>query len=343
MERRCRVHQVGSHASEPLWLGCVQLWTERAPVPHDGTTTKSDMGGVCVRFDDLKAIGVSRHLEKQRLRTDPLAQGHRPGPLSASTGRIHADRTQDTYKSTALRFAHYARDSHGIRHLDDLDANAPWLVNAYLLARHDAGDSPVTLQTIWSALRMFYRPAYPEEEREERVHALGAGITLPRRRREGITRSRQVVAMNSAIVLTRYQPMIAVCRATGVRRRELAALVADDVRPDQGGGLHVVVRNGKGGRVRTAPVLRGHEEAVLRVTLYCPADELIFPRIPVRLDIHAYRREYAQLLYCEDGMRALPPTEGPLPRGSVDLERALYVGRALGHSRVDVVLRHYLR
>ncbi len=296
----------------------------------------------CARFDVLKAIGVSRYHLRRRMRADAARRGVRMPPLAISTGRIHADKTLDTYKGIALRYVHWARDVYGVRRLADLDDAAERLVALYLVARRDAGDSPYTLKTTRAALRMFHRPAYAPEEREERVRMLGAAVELPLRRREDITRSRAAVAMDDEIVPDRYIGIVAFCCATGLRRRELAALLVDDVY-GVGDTLIVEVRNGKGGKHRLAPVLPALQESVLCVVATRLPEDLLFPRIPVRLDIHAYRRAYAQALYREGNTRLLPPREGRLPRGSVDQERALYVSRALGHERIEVVVQHYLR
>ena len=271
------------------------------------------------------------------------AAGHPLVGLAPSTGRIHADKTLDTYKPMALRYAHWARGRHGVRHLDDLDAGAAWLVDAYLTERLAAGDSPHTLQTTRSALRMLHRPGYPDEVREESVASLGATVAIPKRRREEITRSRGHVAMDDQIDLAKYRPIIAFCQAVGPRRRELEALVVGAIRPDGDGGLVVLIDNGKGGKHRAAPVLPGHEAAVLTPLDGRAADARVFDRVPVRLDIHSYRRDYAQSLYCEEGRRTLPKAEGRLDMRTIDRDRALYVSHALGHGRVDVMLRHYLR
>lgn len=289
---------------------------------------------ICLRFDSMKAIGVSRHAEKLRLAAS--------APLAPSTGRIHSDKTLEVYKGIALRFAHWARDTYGIRTLAALDQDADALVTLYLAARLDAGHSPHTLMTVRSALRMFYRPAYPAAIRDHCVSRLSADVVVPRRRRDAIVRSRGPVAMDQDIVLDRYTALIAFCRATGLRRRELEALTAGDV-DDFKGSLVVHVRNGKGGKQRLVPVLPEGADAVRAAIQGLAASSLIFPRVPVRLDIHAYRRAYAQALYCEDGTRPLPPAEGRLPRGCIDHDRALYVSRALGHNRIDVLTRSYLR
>ncbi len=297
----------------------------------------------CARFDDLKAVGVSRHTEKLYLRRVASRQGRTLPMHGLSTGRIHADKTLDTYKGVALRYAHWARDTHGVQRLANLDANAERFVALYLEARGAAGDSAYSLKTTRSALRMFHRPAYAPEEREARVQQLGGDVTLPVRRREGIIRSRGTAAMDHAIALDRYRPLVAFCRATGLRRRELAALTVGAIRADTDSGLVVDVVNGKGGKIRAVPCLPGHEEDVLALAVGRSPDEKLVPHVPVRMDVHAYRRRYAQDLYTENGARALPSPAGRLRPGSVDTARALVVARALGHGRIDIVLRHYLR
>lgn len=131
----------------------------RACLPMGGTRVirrPSIIYEVLARFDSLKAIGISRHAAKRRLRARALAAGC-PVPLAPSTGRIHADKTLDTYKGIALRYARWARETQGIRHLAALDAEAGRLVALCLEARLAAGDSPSTLATIRSALRILRR------------------------------------------------------------------------------------------------------------------------------------------------------------------------------------------
>ncbi len=169
----------------------------------------------CARFDVLKAIGVSRYHLRRRIRADAARRGVRLPPLAISTGRIHADKTLDTYKGIALRYVHWARDLYGVRRLADLD-DAERLVALYLVVRRDAGDSLYTLKTTRGSAHA--PPAgLPRGEREARMEQLGAD--LPIRRREAITRSQHPVAMDNAIALDDYADIIAFCTATGLCQR----------------------------------------------------------------------------------------------------------------------------
>lgn len=295
------------------------------------------------RLDSLKAVGVSRHAAKQRLRAGDRVHP-RPG-LAPSTGMLHSDKTRATYRDIALRYAQWARAVYGVTRLADLDADADRFVSLYLETRRDAGDSAYTLKTIRSALRLFHGPAFEPSERATRVRELGADVQLPVRRREEITRSRRPVAMDAHIALDRWHAVVAFALATGLRRRELEAVHVRDVRAGRHGTLVIDVRNGKGGKARCVPVLAGREDDVLTVVVGRAPDERVFERVPVRLDVASLRKRYAEALYCENGRRLLPSPEGRLPRGSVDTARAGVVAQALGHSplRIDCVVKHYLR
>ena len=106
-----------------------------------------------------------------------------------------------------------------------------------------------------------------------------------------------------------------------------------------------VCATGKGGKSRDVPVLAGHEQAILSLIEGRRPEERVLPRgLPVRLDVHAYRRGYAQALYQEyTGGRELPASTGRLKPGSYDAEAVRWVSKALGHTRRDVVLRYFLR
>jgi hypothetical protein len=62
------------------------------------------------------------------------------------------------------------------------------------------------------------------------------------------------------------------------------------------------------------------------------------------MDVHSYRREFAQAMYLSlaPGYQ-LPPAFGRLKRNSYSKEAVEKVSQALGHTRRSVVLHHYLR
>ncbi|GHO77228.1 hypothetical protein KSD_49990 [Ktedonobacter sp. SOSP1-85] len=197
------------------------------------------------------------------------------------------------------------------------------------------GYSPWTLATERSALRLFFGSPLLAEQ-----------VPLPPRHREAIRRSRQSLVHEEQpsphFQPEHWQPFLAFIGVTGLRRREVRMLRVGRVQEQLDG--HVVIHvQGKGGKVRQVPVISGQEATVLSLVQGKNEEEQVFAHIPSHLDIHAYRRQYAQALYQQLSGLPLPPASGRLPRGILDEEAVLAVSRALGHNRRDVVLTYYLR
>ena len=282
------------------------------------------------RLNSLRAFGVSRHELKIEQRDEQRVVGQ-PIAWSHSTGRIHSVGTANTYQRHVLTYCSWARDTYGIHRLEQIDASAPELAAEWLQSHVDAGDSPYTVQMQRSALRMFHSD-----------RTLGQDVAIPRRRRAAIVRSRGDVAADHRLNLAHHQQLIAFLQATGLRRREVAMLQVVDV-GQFGDQVEIHVRNGKGGRERRVLALPGAEDAVRAVVAGKAPEARVFDRIPSALDVHSYRRSYAQALYRWKSGRELPPASGRLPAHSYDPQAVELVSRNLGHGRIDVVLRHYLR
>jgi integrase len=285
------------------------------------------------RLDSFKGIGQSRRDAKHAIRE---AAGERRWTIS--TGKIHAHTTRRVYQQQVLAFVNWAREGYGMTRLQDLDERADDLASTYLQLHLDEGKSAYTLQTERSALRLFFQS-----------RTLAQTVTLPRRSRTAITRSRGVAASDRHFQAAHWQPLLRLLAATGLRRNEVRLLLVGDIvacesDPDYAGQTTVRVRNGKGGKPRIVPVLAGHEEEVLCLTHGRQAAEYIFATIPKHLDVHSYRRAYAQSLYLALAPgRSLPAATDHPKRGDYDAEAVLKVSKALGHRRREVVLHHYLR
>lgn len=149
---------------------------------------------------------------------------------------------------------------------------------------------------------------------------------------------------NKQINLANWQHVTQFCLATGMRREELRDLyvreVADD--PEYTGRLIVWVRHGKGSKKRPIHVFPDRELAVRSQIEGRDPEEHVFCRISGLLDIHSYRRQFAQDLYELLAGKPLPVVEGRLVTADLDQDAALAVSRELGHNRVDIVVGHYL-
>ena len=247
--------------------------------------------------------------------------------------RIHAFETRENYQKITMRFIDWVRVRHNIRDLARIDLEADKLASLYLLERIAQQYSAWTLSTERSALRLFF------QDRQ-----LTDSIELPKRRREDIKRSRRPAKRDQHINLENWQHVINFCLASGLRREELRDLYVREVyHRTHDRQLVVFVRHGKGGKDREVPVFPGREQAVLSQVTGKPPGEHVFARISSLLDIHSYRRRFAQELYEYRSGRPLPPLEGRLESEALDLDAALYVSRCLGHNRIDIIFGHYIR
>jgi integrase len=193
--------------------------------------------------------------------------------------------------------------------------------------------SAYTVKAERSALRMFF--GNPK---------LAQSVRLKKRKRGAITRSRGIAIHDKHFQPANWQSHIAFALATGLRRSELRDLRIRDIFYDHDGTLIVHVVNGKGGREREVRVLPGKEEDVLAVIAGRDPNQRVFTSIPKHMDVHSYRRLFAQALYLYHAPGwELPPTTGRLKPSDYHRPAAEKVSIALGHSRVSVVLRHYIR
>ncbi|HEY3992523.1 MAG TPA: integrase [Ktedonobacteraceae bacterium] len=290
------------------------------------THRKSIIRQAIDRLDEHMAIGESRREAKQAQR----AAGEHIWTFS--TGKIHSYKTRTTYQEHILRFVNWSRATYAIKSLEQLDDRANELASLYLQQELVTHKSAYTLQVERSALRLFFAD-----------RALARDVTLPRRVRTTIKRSRGPVAHDRHFQPANWQPLIKFEQACGLCRSELVRLMVADVYYNALGQLVIHVLNGKGDKEREVPALPGHEQDLLALTAERKLEESIFDHIPKHMDVHAYRREYAQALYLSLTDRQLPPADGRLRHSDYDLAAVQRVSWALGHNRLDVVLRHYLR
>lgn len=262
------------------------------------------------------AIGKKRHRYKDKRGRSPY---------------IHSWSTYNSYVKHCIAFGLWVRERYGIGDID----NMGMFVEMYLRYRIAQGLSAWTLALDAAALAKLYDCSIDDFD-----------IALPQRHRADIKRSRgEVVGFDEAA----HSDTVAFCRATGLRRHELAALKKSDIGAD---GKTVFVRRGKGGKPRTVPVLEGHNEAVLKAAERCHNDEdMVFSKsdLPARMPIHKYRAEYAKAQYSRLArpVNDIPKRERYICRrdkaGTVyDKSAMAEVSKMLGHNRIDIIAYSYL-
>lgn len=282
------------------------------------------------RLDGKMAIGQSRGKAKE------AANAAGESAWAFSTGLIHSFKTRTVYQQHVVRFIRWTRSAYSIKSLAELDPRADALATEWLQRERADDKSPYTLQAERAALRLFF------DDRQ-----LAARLAIPRRARESIRRSRGPAGHDRHFQPDNWPTLLNFIRASGLRRNELRLLRVGDILesdPEYFGQATVKVLNGKGGKPRTVPVLPGYVGDVLAVKAGRGDEVRAFERIPKHLDVHHYRREYAKALYLHYALGwSLPPATGRLKRNDYDRAAAQRVSWALGHNRIDVVLRHYIR
>ena len=262
------------------------------------------------------AIGKKRHHYKDRRGRSPY---------------IHSWGTYNAYVKHCVLFGLWVRQHFGIGDVDNMGV----FVEAYLQWRIEQELSAWTIALDAAAIAKLYDCSIDDFD-----------VDLPQRHRADVKRSRGEV---SDFDENKHHDTVEFCRATGLRRHELAALKKADISAD---GRTVFVRRGKGGKSRTVPVLAGHGKDVIKVAEHCQSDEdKVFSKsdLPVRMPIHKYRANYVKEQYqrLARPISDIPKKERYICRrdkaGTIyDKQAMKEVSKMLGHNRVDVIAYSYL-
>ena len=114
--------------------------------------------------------------------------------------------------------------------------------------------------------------------------------------------------------------------------------------------MYVCFRKDKGGRTRFSPVIGPHKAEIVQRFRSTPAGEKVWQAIPAAMDCHSYRSDYAVAIYKEHARPLDQCGRGEIYycRGDecgvrYDKTAMQVTSKALGHNRLDVIARHYLR
>jgi len=147
--------------------------------------------------------------------------------------------TYNTYVKWCTKFTDYCHKQHRCKTLDQCRQ----YVDEYIFSHTEY--SPSTLMLIKSALAKLFDCSGKEF------------VKTPPRYRGEIKRSRGEAVRDAHFSEEKNADFVAFCRATGLRRHELANLRGDDLVYDgKNGAYRVKVRKGKGGKERNALIIR---------------------------------------------------------------------------------------
>lgn len=269
------------------------------------------------RLRGMASWGHSKHQDK-------AANGGKP-----ALGKIYSHSTMDNYKAVAVNFAVWARGTHGCRDINQ----ARQYTGEYLRGRMGAGLSAWTVRRDAAALAKLYQCQTTE-----------LGAELPTRHRGDITQHRGGKSKGH-FSETRNRDLVALCKATGLRRDEVTKFTTADVRQDAAGRV-IVHAYGKGGKERDIVALN---DTPLRLAELAKAEgrERVIAHVPKYAPCHEYRAEFAQALYNQLARNPVELPAAELYRCRADRAGVCYdkvamkaVSLALGHARLDVVTNY---
>lgn len=311
-------------------------------------------------FLESKACyGENRHhakeeaREKYRTEHNNSLKGWNPGKLPG----IYSKSTMKTYKAQMRPFARFcaqrgARNSKGIT----LE-----MAQDYLIQLAKDGKSAWTISTAASAINK----ALGFELSPKALGLKGRKKTNIKKCREGDAYTKREYQKN--------KDQITLARAIGARRSSIynktdpKKLITPNRCVRNAEGIVIGIRlKEKGGKVRIAPVLNEYRDAVTeivnRLAREHGEDTPLFDSYGGHIKNHWLRAEYAAKLlhqlederaageplfggefplsdYCS--MKGKDKKRGPKTKGH-DTDLVAAVSGALGHNRVEVVLRHYM-
>lgn len=208
--------------------------------------------------------------------------------IEAALKGITDNQTVTAYKKDCKLFAVYCKEQ-GVKRPDQLEGREKELLQAYEKRLEASG---------YSASTIHRRLAAP-------CKATGISmseIEKPKRTSGKITRSRNKKANKQGKIEAteaRYNRLICLQKAVGIRRAELSRLIGTDLTEDESGYLCVNVSRGKGGKRQLQRILPEDEKSVIKIFRDVDPDQKLFSSDEMnnKIDLHGIRREHAQRAY----------------------------------------------
>ena len=293
----------------------------------------------------VKMQGLEKLEKMYRTGKGTSKHGDKVAGSGAIAGKIYSDVTLHTYKQawvdycTRMKETGYKVNGHSPRTLQEALGFMPLYVAGN---KSRPGKDPGSTLSAWTQRTYFAGAA-------KVLGCSASDYDLPTRSYSNIKRSRGIVKSDGHFSEERNGELLSFARATGLRNeKELQQIRGTDLVVFPGGGYGIRVK-GKGGRIRTAPIVGSSAEVAAVVGRMTAAGSTrVWERVPKRADIHACRREYAQRVYNSHArpIEEIPQSERYYCRnGSTaiyDRRAMLIASQALGHSRINVIAGHYL-
>jgi len=311
-------------------------------------------------FYDKRAFGQSKHEAKKIAKEN---ENYKFG--DSFTNEIFSIKTHEQYQKIGQLYADFLVEN-GAKRYTDFKGYEHMATAFYEHCKVNLDYSAYSLPQISSALNKLYDKQFEYD-------------TL-KRDTDNITRSRTEKAHDNQFSLKNNSDLIAIADATGVRRADLANARYADFKYDYKTNLmYLDIQKSKGGRSRKAVILPSKQAEVERILAKKMSENIkgtqkLFTHVHNKMDVHSYRRKSANDLFKEveqdkdlkDKITDFYKRQG-LTRNE-DVKSEYYVPRRtaeqiennekpqrfnrdslfivsqfLGHNRLDVSYKHYLK
>lgn len=300
------------------------------------------------RIDALKRFGQSKYQAKKEQKVFDEFLGKKKNSLRVVG--IYSKSTCDTYKKYALNFATWERQKHPEKEFKILYNIPKEHIGEWLREGISTGESSYTTRLKGAALAKIFGCE---------INAFGVKMPSKKGDRPYIKRSRYEVKSDRHFSIENNQNIINFCRATGLRRSELEKLGPEQIKYDNYKKLIIDLKSDKsyrvttkGGRGRTVHPIKRLWSVVVEAKekAECLGQTVVFQKVHGAMDVHSYRREFAQEKYkevikeFEDKSREIKLDYICRDGSGRRFNRAALriTSENLGHSRLDVVVKNYL-
>lgn len=282
-------------------------------------------------IDSKLKFGESRYLAKFAQKQNYIREnGTLRGHNHSRTPGIHSLRTAEAYRQTANEFARFLKDN-GLKRVTEAREIPRQLCIDYLKQRAEKYSS-------WTAKKDM---AALNKITDHQLTAKECNIQ--KRSLEDITRSRSGQNLNKYNPAN-YRDQISLSQACGMRRESVLRVTPNNFQRDEKGLVKSIYLREKGGRERIAPILAEKQEQVTEIVnnsiINKGMNETLFDKYSKNINNHDFRAQYATALYKELSEQS---EELKSDYRGYDSDIIREVSEALGHSRLDVVVSHYLR
>lgn len=280
----------------------------------------NQVGQECLMEMFREGFGQSRSLDKLRGETK---------------NRIYSKQSYITYRNQFRYFSNWVKETNpDVRSIDE----ARTLVNGYLQYLIVQNRSAYSIATAKAALSKVFQTDATQF------------IATPIRRRADVQRSRFSVERDKHISDELEQKLSQFTSATGLRRKEMLQIEAEDLFFNNGKAYLNVNKGTKNGKSRVAEIMGVSEAETKMIVEFIKSKKgRLFPKLSPHYDNHYYRGIYAKRIYSFYARKEndIPKSERYVMRkdraGEVLDKLAMKItSKMLGHERINVIAQSYL-